>query len=94
MREGLYSKPGRHLSLSQVHEVSKKVSEALDNAGPHKVRMGIILTDEWNDHHIMAVDQLGWDFLNHVQDGQTVDQQIETCLATGELNVVKGRSGP
>jgi predicted aconitase with swiveling domain len=34
---------------------------------------GIILADVWNDRQIVAVDQLGWDFLNYVQDGQTVD---------------------
>lgn len=34
---------------------------------------GIILADVWNNRQIVAVDQLGWDFLNYVQDGQTID---------------------
>jgi predicted aconitase with swiveling domain len=34
---------------------------------------GIILADVWNNRRIVAVDQLGWDFLNYVEDGQTVD---------------------
>jgi uncharacterized protein len=34
---------------------------------------GIILADVWNGRRIVAVDQLGWEFLNYAQDGQTVD---------------------
>ena len=33
---------------------------------------GIILADVWNNRQIVAVDQLGWDFLNHAQDGQKI----------------------
>ena len=34
---------------------------------------GILLADIWNDKQIVAVDQLGSDFLTYIQDGQTVD---------------------
>jgi hypothetical protein len=34
---------------------------------------GIICADVWNHHRIVTGDQLGWEFLNHIQDGQTID---------------------
>jgi predicted aconitase with swiveling domain len=34
---------------------------------------GIICAHVWNNRRIVTVDQLGWDFLNYVQDGQTID---------------------
>jgi|SRR5208282_1791566 len=34
---------------------------------------GIILAHIWNGRQIVAVDQLGWDFLNYVKDGLTID---------------------
>jgi predicted aconitase with swiveling domain len=37
---------------------------------------GIILADVWNGKKIVAVDQLGDEFLQYVKDGQTI--QIKT----------------
>jgi len=34
---------------------------------------GIICADVWNHHRIVTVDQLGWQSLNYVRDGQAID---------------------
>lgn len=34
---------------------------------------GIVLADIWDDNRIIAIDQLGPEFLDHVQDGRTID---------------------
>jgi predicted aconitase with swiveling domain len=34
---------------------------------------GIVLADVWDNNRIVAIDQLGQDFLDHVQDGQAIE---------------------
>lgn len=34
---------------------------------------GIVLADIWDDNRIIAIDQLGTDFLDFVRDGQQID---------------------
>jgi predicted aconitase with swiveling domain len=34
---------------------------------------GVICSDVWNHHRIVTVDQPGWEFLNHVRNGQTIN---------------------
>lgn len=34
---------------------------------------GIVLADIWDENRIIAIDQLGSQFLDHVQDGQRID---------------------
>lgn len=34
---------------------------------------GIVLADIWDDNRIIAIDQLGADFLDQVQDGQAIE---------------------
>jgi predicted aconitase with swiveling domain len=34
---------------------------------------GVVVADVWNNHRIVTIDQLGWEFLNYVQDDQAID---------------------
>jgi hypothetical protein len=42
--------------------------------------VGVILADVWNNHRIIAIDQLGWNFLSFVRDGQTIDIKEDGTL--------------
>ena len=55
-----------HLSLSQVYEVSKKVSEALDKGGRHKVRMRTVLTASPGAIKKFKADKAAFDKLTHM----------------------------
>lgn len=46
---------------------------------------GIILSDVWTNKRIIAIDQLGDDFLHYVKDGQIIDiKEDGTIIAWGD----------
>jgi hypothetical protein len=69
-----------HLSLSQIYDATERISKALEKPGsirfgcaPRWPRRHWSLQSSrktrlrtWNNRRIVAIDQLGWDFLNYV----------------------------
>lgn len=44
---------------------------------------GIILAEVWNNKKIIAIDQLGDEFLDYVKDGQTIDIKEDGTVNVG-----------
>ena len=44
---------------------------------------GVILSDVWSDNSIIAVDGLGDEFLNYVQDGMKIDIAEDGTVTVG-----------